>query len=135
MCRDSANHKRFDCSLCVSSPNVHLRLITVYASSTYGVMSPVHHRPLPQIAAIITSPDFPGWLAPLDFSPTRFSEFVALTVTLVGTWVAAGLMVGAYRTAATSDLPAALRVASLTWLSAMPVAAAQLVIVTAVESR
>ncbi|PNW74747.1 hypothetical protein CHLRE_12g511800v5 [Chlamydomonas reinhardtii] len=88
-----------------------------------------------QIAAIITSPDFPGWLAPLDFSPTRFSEFVALTVTLVGTWVAAGLMVGAYRTAATSDLPAALRVASLTWLSAMPVAAAQLVIVTAVESR
>ncbi|GIL70212.1 hypothetical protein Vretifemale_1060 [Volvox reticuliferus] len=52
-----------------------------------------------------------------------------------GTWVAAGLLVGAYRTSATVDLPSALRIASLTWLLAMPVAAAQLVLATAVESR
>lgn len=49
--------------------------------------------------------------------------------------MAAGLLVGAYRTSSTSDLPSALRVASLTWLIAMPVAAAQLVLATAVESR
>ncbi|KXZ56016.1 hypothetical protein GPECTOR_2g1568 [Gonium pectorale] len=88
-----------------------------------------------QIASIVLAPNFPGWLAPVSFDWTRFSEFCGLTATLTGTWVAAGLLFGAYKTSATSDLPTALRVASLTWLAAMPVAAAQLVLATAVESR
>ncbi|GFR44893.1 hypothetical protein Agub_g6237 [Astrephomene gubernaculifera] len=88
-----------------------------------------------QIASIVLSPDFPGWLAPLHLNWTRFGEFCGLTATLTGTWVAAGLLLGAYRTAATADLPAALRAACLTWLAAMPVAAAQLVLATAAESR
>ncbi|PNH04979.1 hypothetical protein TSOC_008795 [Tetrabaena socialis] len=88
-----------------------------------------------QIASIVLSPDFPGWLAPLSFSWTRFGEFCGLCATLTGTWIAAGLLVGAYKTAATADLPTGLRVASMTWLLAMPVAAAQLVLATAVESR
>ncbi|GLC43830.1 hypothetical protein PLESTB_000912800 [Pleodorina starrii] len=88
-----------------------------------------------QIASLVLAPDFPGWMAPVSFNWTRFGEFCGLTATLTGTWVAAGLLVGAYATAATADLPSALRTASLTWLLAMPVAAAQLVLATAVESR
>ncbi|GIL47553.1 hypothetical protein Vafri_4346 [Volvox africanus] len=88
-----------------------------------------------QIASLVLAPDFAGWMAPVAFNWTRFGEFCGLTATLTGTWVAAGLLVGAYRTSATVDLPSALRIASLTWLLAMPVAAAQLVLATAVESR
>ncbi|KAG2482973.1 hypothetical protein HYH03_018150 [Edaphochlamys debaryana] len=87
-----------------------------------------------QITAIVLSPSFPGWMAPLDLDPTRFAEFAGFAATLTGTWLAAGLMTGAYRTSSTSDLPSALRCASVTWLLAMPVAAAQLVIATAGES-
>lgn len=42
---------------------------------------PCRHR---QIASIVLAPDFPGWLAPVSFSWTRFGEFCGLTATLTG---------------------------------------------------
>jgi hypothetical protein len=86
-----------------------------------------------QLTAIILLPSFPGWLAPLEFNPTRFLEFASFAATLLGTWLGAGLLVGAYRTDATADLSTALARTSLVWLVSMPVIAAQLVLLTASE--
>ncbi|PSC75087.1 secretion system [Micractinium conductrix] len=86
-----------------------------------------------QITAIILLPSFPGWLAPLQFSPTRLLEFVSFSVTLLGTWVASGLLTGGYRFEATANVRAALSRVSAMWLISMPVAAAQLVLLTAAE--
>jgi hypothetical protein len=86
-----------------------------------------------QLTAIILCRTFPGWLAPLSFNPSRILELLSFAGTLTGTWLAVGLLVGAYRTDATSDVPTALFRASLTWLVSMPVAAAQLVLLTAAE--
>ncbi len=92
--------------------------------------------PLPnQITALIFLPTFPGWLAPLHFNPDRFSEFAGFAATLVGTWVATGLLTGGYRTDATADLGTAISRVSRIWLVSMPVSAAQLVLVTALEGR
>lgn len=102
-----------------------------------------------QIAAIIFLPTFPGWLAPLTFNPLRFVEFGAFAATLVGTWVACATLVGAYKLEASSgahdcdhrtptprpDLPTALRYAIVVWLVSQPVAAAELVLLTAAEGR
>lgn len=86
-----------------------------------------------QITAIIFLPNFPGWLAPLAFNPVRFLEFFSFAATLLGTWVATGLLTGGYRFAATADLQAALSRTCRMWLICMPVAAAQLVLLTAAE--
>jgi hypothetical protein len=40
-----------------------------------------------QIAAIVLSPSFPGWLAPLSFSPLRFAEFANFAAMLLASWV------------------------------------------------
>lgn len=88
-----------------------------------------------QLSAIVLSPTFPGWLAPLSFNPLRFIEFASFVLTLCGSWVAASLLVGNYRTASTSDLPTTLAATSRAWLASMPVAAAQLVLMTALENR
>ncbi len=56
----------------------------------------------PQITAIILLPSFPGLLAPLAFNPLRFEEFASFAATVCGTWVAVGLLTGAYRTNSTS---------------------------------
>jgi hypothetical protein len=42
-----------------------------------------------QIAAIVLSPSFPGWLAPLSFSPLRFAEFANFAAMLLASWVRA----------------------------------------------
>lgn len=102
-----------------------------------------------QITAIIFLPTFPGWLAPLTFNPIRFVEFAAFAATLVGTWVACATLVGGYKLEASSgvrgnaahilcqvlftDLPTALRYAIVVWLVSQPVAAAELVLLTAAE--
>lgn len=91
-------------------------------------------RPL-QITALILSPAFPGWLAPLHFSPERFSEFLSFALTLCGTWVGAGLLVGGYAADASADLNTAVSRTCRIWLASMPVCAAQLVLVTALEGR
>lgn len=88
-----------------------------------------------QIDALILAPTFPGWFAPLHFNPERFLEFTAFAATLVGTWLATGAVIGAYKFDATSDIPTALVRTCLTWLIAMPVAAAQLVLSTASEGH
>lgn len=88
-----------------------------------------------QISAVVLSPDFAGWLAPLRFNPTQLSEFASLVLCLTATWVASGLVCGGYKTSATSDLPSTLTKISQMWLATMPVVAAQLVLATAVESR
>ena len=88
-----------------------------------------------QITAIILMPSFPGWLAPMHFNPIRFEEFLSFAITVCGTWVGASLLVGGYKSNATSDLPTALARVSFTWLVSQPVAAAQLVLVTAAEGR
>lgn len=90
---------------------------------------------VPQITAIILMPSFPGWLAPMHFNPIRFEEFLSFAITVCGTWVGASLLVGGYKSNATSDLPTALARVSFTWLVSQPVAAAQLVLVTAAEGR
>ncbi|KAI7846210.1 hypothetical protein COHA_000280 [Chlorella ohadii] len=86
-----------------------------------------------QITALIFLPSFPGWLAPLAFNPVRFLEFFSFTATLLGTWVAAGMLSGGYRFAATAELQTALSRTCRMWLISMPVAAAQLVLLTAAE--
>ncbi|KAJ9527922.1 hypothetical protein QJQ45_005648 [Haematococcus lacustris] len=56
-------------------------------------------------------------------------------MTLCGVWVAASALVGGYRASATEDLPTTLRTTSQAWLASMPVAAAQLVLSTALCNR
>ncbi|KAJ9528320.1 hypothetical protein QJQ45_014301 [Haematococcus lacustris] len=56
-------------------------------------------------------------------------------MTLCGVWVAASALVGGYRASATEDLPTTLRTTSQAWLTSMPVAAAQLVLSTALCNR
>lgn len=55
-----------------------------------------------QITAIILTPNFPGWLAPMHFNPTRFEEFLSFAITVCGTWVGASWLVGGYKANATS---------------------------------
>lgn len=88
-----------------------------------------------QIASIVTSPSFPGWLAPLSFNPDRWYEFVSFTCTLSASWLLAAALTGGLSYESSRDVPSALRAASWAWLVSMPVAAAQLVLVTALESR
>ena len=80
------------------------------------------------------SPSFPGWLAPLTFNPARWLEFASLAATLCGAWALAAALTGGLTYGASRGVPAALRAASRAWLVSMPVAAAQLVLVTAAES-
>lgn len=86
-----------------------------------------------QITALIFLPNFPGWLAPLAFNPVRFLELFSFAATLMGTWVASGYLTGGYRYTATSDMRAAVSRTCFMWLVTMPVAAAQLVLLTAAE--
>lgn len=58
-----------------------------------------------QITAIILTPNFPGWLAPMHFNPTRFEEFLSFAITVCGTWVGASWLVGGYKANATSGEP------------------------------
>lgn len=88
-----------------------------------------------QVTALIFLPEFPGWLAPLQLNPVRFEEFLSFAITLCGTWVASGTLLGAYKTDATADLQTALVRTCLVWLLSEPVAAAQLVLVTAAEGK
>lgn len=88
-----------------------------------------------QIMAIIFLPDFPGLLAPLHLSPVRLLEFLSFTCTLCGTWVGCGWLLGAFETDATADLQTALMRTCLVWLLSEPVAAAQLVLLTAAEGK
>ena len=55
-----------------------------------------------QITAIILMPTFPGWLAPMHFNPIRFEEFLSFAVTVCGTWAGSSLLVGGYKSNATS---------------------------------
>lgn len=86
-----------------------------------------------QIMALTLLPTFPGWLAPLAFNPTRFLELLSFAMTLVGTWVGCGWLVGGFSYDATADLQTAVARVCRMWLAAMPVAAAQLVLLTAAE--
>eukprot|EP00891_Asterochloris_glomerata_P002924 jgi/Astpho2/2924/Aster-x0549 len=52
-----------------------------------------------------------------------------------GTWVAASALSGGYKYNSTSDLPTVLTRVSMAWLVSQPVAAAQLVLVTAAEGK
>jgi len=88
-----------------------------------------------QITAIMLLPHFAGVLAPLAFNPVRFEEFTAFTGSLIGTWLGCAYLLGAYRRDATADIQtAAVRVVT-TWVAAMPVTAAQLVLTTAAEDH
>lgn len=77
-----------------------------------------------------------GWLAPLNFNPLRFAEFANFAGMLLASWVVSAVLTGAYSSSrACSSVPAALTAVSRAWLVSMPVAAAQLVLVTAAESH
>ena len=118
-----------------------------------------------QITSLLFLPDFPGWTAPLHFNPIRFEELAIFCITLCVCWVSACGVVGGYRTGATAsegsllslnkleanmrhggrrfypalwrcaDLPTALARVSSAWLIAMPIAACNLILVTAVEDK
>ena len=66
-----------------------------------------------QITAIILTPSFPGWLAPMHFNPTRFEEFLSFAITVCGTWVGASWLVGGYKANATSGDPISVAVTPL----------------------
>ena len=55
-----------------------------------------------QLAAVVLSPYFPGWLAPLSFSPTRFTEFVGFLLSMAGTWMGCSVLNGDYENPAES---------------------------------
>ena len=55
-----------------------------------------------QITALILSPSFPGWVAPMRFNPVRFEELLSFAGTLCCAWVMSSLLIGGYRTHATS---------------------------------
>jgi hypothetical protein len=86
-----------------------------------------------QITSIIFSPSFHGWLTPLSFNVYRFLEFGSFSATIILTWISCCWISSGYRNNATSDLPTALARTCKTWLIAMPVAASQLVLLTAAE--
>lgn len=86
-----------------------------------------------QLASIVLSPSFPGWLAPLEFSPTRCTELVGFIITVAGTWVACGMLNGDYSDPA-KNMQQALQKTCRTWITSTPVMAAQLVLATAAES-
>lgn len=86
-----------------------------------------------QLISIVTSPAFPGWLAPLHFNPLRFEEFFSFVVTLTGSWVCSGVLLGAYATPAGASVKAALLTTSKTWIATVCVSAAQLILLTAAE--
>ncbi|KAK9909820.1 hypothetical protein WJX75_007948 [Coccomyxa subellipsoidea] len=88
-----------------------------------------------QITSLLFLPDFPGWIAPLHFNPVRFEELLIFIFTLCVSWVSACGILGGYKTVATSDLPTALARVSGAWLIAMPVAACNLILVTAAEGN
>lgn len=74
-----------------------------HAVDTFQVLNQKQDRVcLPQIAAIMLAPAFPGVLAPLRFNPVRFEEFAGFAVTLCGTWVGTALLLGAYNKDSTS---------------------------------
>jgi hypothetical protein len=50
-----------------------------------------------QIMAIVMSPSFEGWLAPIPFNPLRFEELLGFIITVAGTWVATSMVVGDYQ--------------------------------------
>ena len=90
---------------------------------------PPPHR---QIAAIVLSPSFAGWFAPLSFNPLRFAEFANFAGMLVASWVVAATLTGGYSGATVgAGVPGALRSVCKAWLVAMPICAAHLVLVTA----
>ena len=97
---------------------------------TVGIISFATYK---QIAAIVISPTFEGYLAPLQFNPIRFEEFFNFTITITATWAAAGILLGAYTSAASSDTQRALIVTCKVWLASMCISAAQLVLATAAE--
>ncbi|EIE20862.1 hypothetical protein COCSUDRAFT_6943, partial [Coccomyxa subellipsoidea C-169] len=88
-----------------------------------------------QITSLLFLPDFPGWTAPLHFNPVRFEELLIFIFTLCVSWVSACGILGGYKTVATSDLPTALARVSGAWLIAMPIAACNLILVTAAEGN
>eukprot|EP01025_Chloroclados_australasicus_P041675 TRINITY_DN44328_c0_g2_i2.p2 TRINITY_DN44328_c0_g2~~TRINITY_DN44328_c0_g2_i2.p2 ORF type:complete len:284 (+),score=19.77 TRINITY_DN44328_c0_g2_i2:84-854(+) len=88
-----------------------------------------------QVSSMVFLPDFPGWLAPLQFNPTRFTEFVVFVLTMCATWTASTVVFGGYSRELSRDLSTALKETFMVWLLCMPVVAAQLVLVTASEGR
>lgn len=62
-------------------------------------------------------------------------EFASFACTLCASWFVAALLTGGYAASASRNLPTALVRTSLAWLVAMPVAASQLVLTAAAESR
>ncbi|GBF90849.1 hypothetical protein Rsub_03703 [Raphidocelis subcapitata] len=87
-----------------------------------------------EISSIVLSPDFPGWFAPLSLSPGRFWEFLSFAATTSAAWALAAALTGGLTYRASRNVPDALRAACWAWLVSMPVAAAQLVLLTAAES-
>jgi hypothetical protein len=55
-----------------------------------------------QLAAVVLSPSFPGWLAPLTFDATRFTELIGFIITVTGTWVACAMLNSDYSNPAAS---------------------------------
>ncbi|KAL3142272.1 hypothetical protein ABBQ38_002615 [Trebouxia sp. C0009 RCD-2024] len=74
-----------------------------------------------QITAIILTPSFPGWLAPMHFNPTRFEEFLSFAITVCGTWVGASWLVGGYKANATSGDPTFFADTPLCYLNTAPI--------------
>jgi hypothetical protein len=69
------------------------------------------------------------------YASRRFVEFASFASTLCASWFVAALLTGGYAASASRNLPTALVRTSLAWLVAMPVAASQLVLTAAAESR
>lgn len=59
-----------------------------------------------QILALILSPTFPGWTAPLSFNVTNFEEFLGMVVTVTCTWTISSYLSADYeRTTTSGALP------------------------------
>lgn len=87
-----------------------------------------------QIQSIIYAPDFPGFLAPLHFRPTRFFEFTGFSLTIIGTFVAVSFLTGGYSLKTSERLKLLIENAFYSWLISMPVDASWLVVTASIEN-
>lgn len=70
------------------------------------------------LSSVLLSPDFAGWLAPINVEPIRFSETLAFAGYASLLWVLGATLVGGYSTYALESPQSAVSMAARSWLAA-----------------
>jgi hypothetical protein len=70
------------------------------------------------LGSVLLSPDFQGWLAPIDVEPIRFSETIAFAGWASLLWVLGATLVDGYSAYALESPQSAVSTAARSWLAA-----------------